>query len=273
MADVTERIRKIAEGREAEIFAWDGGTVLRLFREARPAASLESEMAAMQTARSVVPLVPAVSGITEVMGRPGLIMERVDGPDLIALIAKKPWTLWSGGRVTGRVHAQLHAVIAPEGIPSLKSRISRLADQAPPEWSRHAEFVLRELETLPDGDRLCHGDFHPGNIIMTNHGPVVIDWPNVTRGDPTADFARTRLILRIGALPPGTPFVVRTFDRLGRRLFAAAYLRAYRRERPVDMTLAARWEVVRAADRLADGIAEERPALLKILEDAMASRS
>ena len=229
-------------------------------------------MAAMRAVRDVLPIVPAVSGITEVDGRPGVIMERVDGPDLLTLISKKPWIIWSAGGTTGHVQAQLHGVVAPESIPTLKARVRRIEHAAPPELRRHAEFILRELDELPDGDRLCHGDLHPANILMTAHGPVVIDWPNVTRGDPMADLARTRLMIRMGALPPGTPLLIRLGDRFGRRLLGAAYMRGYRRVQPIDKALVARWEVVRAADRLLDDIPEERAGLIKTIEAAMQAR-
>ena len=58
--------------------------------------------------------------------------------------------------------------------------------------------VLAALDTFPTGDRICHGDFHPGNILMTVRGEVVIDWIDVTRGNPLADLARTT-ILALGA--------------------------------------------------------------------------
>jgi hypothetical protein len=96
--------------------------VLRLFRGQRDAASIEYERAAMEAVRAVVPLVPAVFGLAEVMGRPGFIMERIDGPDLLTIVSKKPWTVWRAGRITGEVHAQLHGVVAPQSIPTLRER-------------------------------------------------------------------------------------------------------------------------------------------------------
>ena len=133
-----------------------------------------------------------------------------------------------------------------------------------------AEWALREMAAMPDGDRLLHGDFHPGNILMSAAGPVVIDWPNVTRGHPDADVGRTLLTIRIGTLPPGSPLVIRIGARFARSLLLASYLRAYRRVRPVETQSVRRWETLRAVDRLADNVPGERDALLAILERAMA---
>lgn len=262
-----DRLQRIAEGREAEIFAWDDGRVLRLFRGARSAESLEREATAMRAARAVVPLVPEAFEIVDVDGRPGIVLERVDGVDLITVLGKKPWMVWSAGSTCGRVHAQLHDVVAPPSLESLHDRIRRLcatSDAIPPDVVRN---TLARLETLPDGDRLCHGDFHPGNVLMSPRGPVVIDWPNVTRGDAAADHARTTLLLRIGDPPPGSPALVKYMEGFGRKIIARAYKRAYLRARPTDASLAKRWELVRAADRLAENISEEREKLLTLLRE------
>ena len=264
----TSELKKIAEGREAEIYEWEPGSVLRLFRNARGAEWIERERAAMEAVRVIVPLVPAVLGVTEVSGRPGIIMERIDGPDLLGMIASRPWTVWSAGRITGEVHARLHGVVAPASIPSLRERADGVS-RSPLVPQHIAEWALRELDAMPDGDRLLHGDFHPGNILMSAHGPVVIDWTDVARGNPDADVGRTLLMMRMASLPPGSPMVIRVGARVARSVLRAAYLRAYRRARDVDLPVVLRWEKLRAADRLADGIPEERAALLAIVDAAM----
>ncbi len=251
----TSELKKIAEGREAEIYEWDAGSVLRLFRDARAAASIAHERSAMEAVRAVVPLVPAVRGVTEVMGRPGIIMERVDGDDLLTIISKKPWTVWRAGRISGEVQAQLHSVVAPASIPSLRRRAEALRGGTERVPAAIAEWALRQFDALPDGDRLLHGDFHPGNILMPPSGPMVIDWPNVTRGNPDADVGRTLLMIRMGSLPPGSPLVIRIGAKVARSLLLRAYLRAYRRVRPVDMAKwstgrrSARWIGLRTASR------------------------
>lgn len=259
---------RIAEGREAEIFAWDEGRVLRLFRTARSAQVLERECAAMRAVREAMPLVPEVFDLVEVEGRPGIVMERVDGPDQITLLGSKPWQVYSAGTALGKVHAAINGVAAPSSLETLHERLRRIAARPEvPEGARTRLLAL--LDALPGGDRLCHGDFHPGNILMSSRGPVVIDWPNVTAGDPAADFARTDLLLTMGEPPPGTPSLVRYMQGIGRRIIRSAYRRAYLAERPTDPALVARWRVVRAADRMiAEGIDSERERLVALLREA-----
>jgi aminoglycoside phosphotransferase (APT) family kinase protein len=265
-----ETLRKIAEGREAEIFAWGDDAVLRLLRNPNARPQIEWEAAAMRAAAGAGVRVPAVIDVTTVDGRPGLVMERIDGIDMLAVVGKQPWLVFNIGATSGRIQAALHEVIAPPQIPplneSLRQRIERLPDVRP-DLKR---FVLSTLAELPQGDRLCHGDFHPGNIMRTTAEPVIIDWTNATRGDPTADYVRTHLMIRIGDIPPGQPLVIRYGAKVARGLMLSSYNRAYRKARPIDDQLAKRWEVAVAAGRIAEGIEPEIPKLIAMLEKARA---
>jgi aminoglycoside phosphotransferase (APT) family kinase protein len=264
----TRELRKVAEGREAEMFAWEDGSILRLLREPGAEQRNQGQAAAIEAARSRGVRVPAVLGATTVLGRPGLIMERIEGPDLLTLIGRRPWAVFRVGRICGEVHAQLHEVQAPRLIPSLKDTLKRRIETTGPLPQHLAEFALAALDGLPEGDALCHGDFHPGNILLAGETPVLIDWTNAMRGDPAADVARTWLMLRLGEAPPGTSFALRALARVGRSLLVTLYLRSYRRARPLDMGTVRRWEIPVAAARLAEGIEEEVPRLLALLERA-----
>lgn len=264
-----QKLVKVAEGREAEIYAWEDGRVLRLMRSADAKQAVERQAHALRAARAAGVSVPEVHGATEALGRPGLIMERIEGTDLLTLLGSRPWLVWSIGAISGRMHAQLHDVAAPDDLRALRPALRESIASSRLVPAHLAELAVGVLDALPDGDRLCHGDFHPGNIMRTTDGYVLIDWTNAIRGDPTADYARTDLMIRIGEPPPGSPFIVRTLAAFGRGILQAAYRRAYRRHRPIDPALVTHWEVPVAANRLTDNIESERPALLKLLEERM----
>ena len=134
-------LRKIAEGREAEIFEWEEGTVLRPMRDSYGLESVELQARALKAAHDAGVAVPTPGGLTIVDGRHGLIMESLEGIDLLTLIGKKPWHIWSAGIATGRLHAEMHDVVAPEGLPSLKDGLKRQiesSDRVPPEMAKLA---------------------------------------------------------------------------------------------------------------------------------------
>ncbi len=250
------------------MFAWGEGTILRLLRDPEMHRLNQWQAAAMEAARRRGVRVPAVREVTTVMGRPGLVMERIEGADLLTLIGRRPWLVFRAARIAGEVHAQMHEVVAPSALPPLKvvlrQRIEGSGELAP----QLREFALRSLDRLPDGDGLCHGDFHPGNIMMAGEEPVVIDWTSATRGDADADVARRHLMHRMGSLPPGASALLRLQAMVGRRLMLWLHLRSYRRARLLDMGAVSQWEIPVAAARLADGIESEVPALLAFLERA-----
>jgi Ser/Thr protein kinase RdoA (MazF antagonist) len=258
----------LAEGREAEVFLQPGGTVLKLWRDPGSGDRARRESAALTALRSAACRVPAPLGTVEVAGRPGLLMERVEGDDLLALLGRRPLTVLAVGRALARAHLALHEPTAPGELPELHDLLRERIIQAETLRDDLRARALALLDELPRGDRICHGDLHPGNMLGSTADPVVIDWGDASRGDPTADVARSELLLRMGELPPGSPVVMRTLARIGRRLLITTYLGGYRRGRPLDRDRLDRWLTVRAAARLKEGIPEETARLLRLVNDA-----
>jgi len=58
-----------------------------------------------------------------------------------------------------------------------------------------ATGVVALIERLQPGDGLCHGDLHPGNVIMTAEGPRLVDWTGSVRGPAAFDLAHSHIIL------------------------------------------------------------------------------
>ena len=73
-------------------------------------------------------------------------------------------------------------------------------------------------------------------------------------------------MLRVGEPPPGSPVIVRLLARIGGRILLWRYLASYRRLRPLDMSVLARWAIPIAAARISEGIESEIPTLLTFLE-------
>jgi aminoglycoside phosphotransferase len=92
---------RVGQGREAEILAWGDGKVLRLAWQPERRPLLEREAVAMRATRAAGVPVPEVHELVEVAGRPGLVMERVDGPDLLTLVGKQPCRVFWTARISG----------------------------------------------------------------------------------------------------------------------------------------------------------------------------
>ncbi len=56
--------------------------------------------------------------------------------------------------------------------------------------------IIKEILELPDGNFVLHGDYHPGNVMITAEGKfVIIDLLNVCCGSKEYDVARTFFLL------------------------------------------------------------------------------
>ncbi|MEE9592571.1 MAG: aminoglycoside phosphotransferase family protein [Thermoplasmata archaeon] len=256
-------------GRTAEVLAWGDDLVLKLFYEGYPARWAEAEALATRSVQREGLPVPRVEGVTEVDGRSGIIFQRVDGPSMLAYVSRPPWPVTRMAHVLADLHARMHALRLPE-LPPLQSALEERIQNALGLSAEEKEAVLGALAVLPEGEGVCHMDFHPDNVLMSPDGPVIIDWMDAHTGHPLADAARTLLMLQMGEPPPGTSG--RWLINLLRRRFHRAYLKRYGRLRPAPAADLKAWRLPIAAARLGDGIPEERDRLLAMVRADLSAR-
>jgi len=58
-------------------------------------------------------------------GRSGLVMDRLEGSDLLTIIGQKPWRVFHSGRLTREVHARINAAPAPASLPAVRDVVNR----------------------------------------------------------------------------------------------------------------------------------------------------
>ncbi|HXQ44962.1 MAG TPA: phosphotransferase [Acidimicrobiales bacterium] len=159
----------IASGRDADVFAYGDRLVLRRSRQGR---SMVAEAKVMEYARAQGYPTPAVDHLSD--DGTDLVMERVDGPSMVEVLGRRPWTLRANGALLGDLHRRLHEIPAPD-------------------WVRPGPG--------PDGRSLLHLDLHPLNVLIGSSGPVVIDWTNAARGAGATDVALTWVLMAAGEIP------------------------------------------------------------------------
>lgn len=257
---------RVGSGRQAELFLWPQGGVLKLFNFPEDLTSARGEADIMRRlAGAGIPMAGFLDFVT-VERRPGILMERLAGPDHLSLVERKPWAVWYVATSLARLQARLHRAPAPEGLRPLRQSVREeiaASDHVPPEVKA---LAFADLDRLPDGDAVCHWDFHPANVMEASEGPRIIDWANARQGDRLADVARTLMILKEGALPPGASAFMRALTAVGRRLLAWRYLGAYRRLLPAPPRDLEAWRRLSLVSRLSYGVPEERAFLLKLIE-------
>ncbi len=253
-------------GATAETFLWGDDQVLKLFFPDYPRSVVEAEAAITRRAQATGFPAPAVERVVEVEGRYGIILQRIEGPSMLQRLMTPPWPVAGMARLLAKLQAEVHAQAAPE-LPSLKERLERRVRRASGLTEGAKEAVIERLSELPDGNAVCHGDFHPGNILMSPRGPIIIDWMDTARGDPLADVARTLLLIEVGS-PPGMT-LARVLVGLLRSRFRRVYLRRYGQLHVGSLEGIAAWRAPIAAARLCEGFREEEAQLVAMVRAAI----
>jgi Ser/Thr protein kinase RdoA (MazF antagonist) len=260
----------IGVGRTAEVFPFEDGKVLKLFYPTIPQSWIEKEIVVGRYIQDAKLPVPQIFQRMKLNDRDGVVYERIEGRSLMNELATKPWNIIHYANLLANLHIKVHDVPAPVNLESQR------------EWARGGipkttkigtdlqQGVLKLLDSLSIGNQLCHGDFHPGNIILTHRGPVIIDWMTASKGIGCGDVARTAIILEAAKAPKGTP--MRWLLEWVRKVFLATYLKTYFQLRPVEENAFIAWRTIMAANFLVDvSLPDERSALMEIIKKGIHS--
>ncbi|HEX6656947.1 MAG TPA: phosphotransferase [Ilumatobacter sp.] len=217
----------IAKGRSAEIFEYGEGKVLRRLRDGRAVPAHEPVvMRAVRAAGYPVPELFDVDG-------GDMVMERVVGVDMVKDIERRPWRARRYGALLADLHTRLAAIPVDPAMLS--------GDEVTVAYGAPEVYV--------------HGDLHPMNVILTDHGPVVIDWEGARVGPRDADAAITWLLLEIGELDD-VPWFLRPIVGLVRSQLLRAFLAGA--PKPSAETIRAACEFRLTRDRNMRPVEQER---------------
>lgn len=214
-----------------------GPYALKLYRKGSGKDAVFREAAVLAALESTGLPVPKVVEGREFDDGWGLVMTRAPGLPFADAMLADPRAVPGHLVAMAKLHRAIHAQHIPS-LRSLKGKLAHNIGRAAQLSEDQRRALLGTLAALSDGDRLCHGDFHPHNVIGTIEDAVVIDWLDAASGPPEADLCRSFVLMH-------------HVDRA----LAEAYLAAY----PADIKP---WLPVVAAARLAEGVPAEEGALL-----------
>jgi aminoglycoside phosphotransferase (APT) family kinase protein len=224
--------------------AWRLPLVLRVKADAARAgeAQREADVQAWAADRGYpAPRVLAVMAPGELLDLPAQVMERAPGPMLLDHLRRRPWQTPRRMGQLAELQARLHRLPvdgfpAGEDLLGQRLRLSRLV--APQLGDPALVRALEQVEGL--GDRLrdappsvCHGDFHPLNVLVDRQEPAVIDWTDAGVGDRHGDVARTLVLFEMASVAATRPIERRALGVVGPRL-SRVYRRRYQRWLELD---------------------------------------
>lgn len=189
--------------------------------------------------------IPKIKAVTMIGGKWAIVSEYIKGKTLDRLMAENPDKKHEYMEMFVDLQIKVQSCTCPL-LPKLKDKMSRKISQADLDATTRYDLHTR-LEGMPKHNKLCHGDFNPGNIIITDDGtPYILDWSHATQGNASADVARTYLLFWLNGDIDG----------------AEEYLDLFCAKSGTDKQYVQKWMPIVAASQSVKGNAKEREFLL-----------
>lgn len=229
----------------------DGNNTIKLFVENYSKANILNEALNQARVEEGTDLyIPKLVEVTTIDNRWALVTEHIDGTPLDELMDKNPDKL--DEYLDMFVNIQL--TVLSKSVPllsRLKDKFRRKLEETNLISDSVKYELLQRLSGMKDHTKLCHGDFNPSNIIITNDGKYhIIDWAHATQGNASADVARTYLI----------------FSMQGKTDIADKYLDKFALVSGIEKRNILRWIPIVAGTQLTKGIESEQEFLHKWID-------
>lgn len=234
------KLERIIAVRTSKTVYRDGNLCVKVFGDEYAKSRILSEAATHAKIEEAGLNVPKILEVTKAGGKWAIVSEFIEGKTLERLMDEEPE---KRGEYLGRfVEAQLRInSTKARGLAKLKERVEESLFEAGLPSATLYDLHMR-LESLPQGDKICHGDFAPSNVIASSGGAdYTVDWSRAAQGVPEADAARTYLLFWLNGEIDG----------------AEEYLSLYCEKSGTPKASVQAWIPLRAAERLASGRAEE----------------
>jgi tRNA A-37 threonylcarbamoyl transferase component Bud32 len=260
-------MKKIGVGRSAEVFIDNEGKALKLFFEWVKPAQIEYEADISQKIVNVYKEAPIFFGVINQEGKLGLQYELIQGEMLSDVMKRQPFRIVKLARELGEIHRRMHSSKV-EGLATMRDvygdRLLRYPNLINNLKDELIEFLERDIN-----NSLCHGDFHPENVMVdTDERMWVVDWVNAYSGNPVSDVARTYYLLKKGTSPEKSSLLIRVFEVFTRHLIARAYLKSYFKAQKFPKAEFDKWLLIIQITRYSEGIKEEQAYLVKVITRA-----
>ncbi|MFP3377659.1 aminoglycoside phosphotransferase family protein [Bacillus sp. SIMBA_069] len=184
----------IAKGNTAEIYLYDT-KVVKLFKEYLPNTESMNEAKKQKYAYSCGLSVPNVFEVTKIKNRQAIIMEYVKGDSIGDLLLNNLNEAEYYINICVNEQKKIHAIrVNTDEMEAMGERLERQIKSVHKLDEKQKESILNKLNSIKFEPRLCHGDFHPFNLILSEKNVSIIDWVDACSGDIRADVFRTYLL-------------------------------------------------------------------------------
>lgn len=171
----------------------DGALCMKVFDETYSKADILAEALNQARVEETGLHIPQVREVTVIDGKWAIITEYIKGKTLAQLMEEHPEKKNDYLNLFVDIQLEVQSKSCPL-LPKLRDKMNRKISLTDFDATTRYELHTR-LDSMPKHAKLCHGDFNPSNIILTDDGtPYILDWAHATQGNASADAARTYLL-------------------------------------------------------------------------------
>ena len=137
--------------------------------------------------------IPKIVEVTMVEGKWAIVSDFIKGKTLQQLMDEDAEKKDEYIELLVDLQLDVHSKVCPL-LNKLKDKMNRKISVSELDATTRYDLHTR-LEGMPKHNKVCHGDFNPSNIIITDDGTAyILDWSHATQGNASADAARTYLL-------------------------------------------------------------------------------
>lgn len=223
----------------------DGENCIKLFDEGYSKADILNEALNQARIEETNLNIPKIKEVTTIDGKWAIVSEYIKGKTLAQLMQENPDKRDEYLDMFVDLQIYVHEQKAPL-LNKLRDKMTRKIYEADLDATTKYDLHTR-LESMPRHNKVCHGDFNPSNIIITDDGKAyIIDWSHATQGNASADVARTYLL----------------FCLSGDEEMANKYLDIFCEKSNTAKKYVQKWMPIVAASQSVKGNAKERAFLI-----------
>ena len=187
------KLEKIIAVRNNKTIYRDGDKCIKVFNEGFSKADVLNEALNQARIEGTGLNIPKILEVTMIEGKWAIVSEFIKGKTLAQLMEEDPEKKDEYLALLVDLQLEMHSkTCAPRN--KLKDKMNRKISESNLDATTRYDLHTR-LEGMPKLKKVCHGDFNPSNIIITEDGtPYILDWSHATQGNATADAARTYLL-------------------------------------------------------------------------------